>query len=327
MAYPSYLNLFTDGELTRRAEALGRLMEHCSLCPRACGINRLKDLHGQCGYGRLPALCTHQIDFTEEPPLSGTRGTGRIFFGYPQAVRSAAHPTRETAGHEPMDVSVKKLANILLYLQEEQCHHIEFHSPGFHIPMIVEALNLAVCDGLRTPLVWVSDAYESLPTLQLVDGIFDLYVPRILFHEDHVALSVSSMDNYRAVSRAAVREMHAQVGNLVVENGVARQGLIVRHLVLPGGLSGTREVLTWIATDISRECFLSVQGYFVPAMELRHPRVLSREISVEEYEEAVLSMRDLGLMNGWLQQASREPGPEDAFSEEPGDTGGGNGDS
>ncbi len=301
--HPSYIKLHEEGRLAARAIKLREMMKNCSLCPRKCGVDRTKGQTGQCRATDQIAIYSHEIDHSEEPPISGSRGSGKIYFSFTQQLRCCAHSPKLPVGKDPMEVSTVKLANIMLYLQEEECHNINLIMPVFHLPMIIEALDIAAGKGLNIPIVYSTDTFENPEVMKLLDGIVDIYIPEILFSDDPTAIQLASMENYKELSREALREMYAQTGNLIVNNdSVAEKGLVVRHMVLPGGLSGTHDTIPWIADNISTECFVSILGNYQPCMEVLHPRVLNRDVSVEEYEEAILLMKGAGLNNGWFQQ-------------------------
>ena len=314
--YPSYAKLHEEGRLAARAIELRELMKSCSLCPRNCGANRCAGETGQCLATENASIYSHEIDHGEEPPISGDNGSGKIYFAFRPQLRSCAHSPKLPIGKEPMEVSTAKLANIMLYLQEEECHNINLVMPAFHIPMIVEALDMAAAKGLRIPVIYNSDAFENMQVLKLLDGVVDIYIPEILFSDDQTAIQLGSMENYKNVSREALKEMYAQTGNLIVNGNIAEKGLVVRHMVLPGGMAGTHDTIPWIADNISTECFVSILGNYQPSMDVVHPRVLNRDVSVEEYEEAILLMKGSGLNNGWFQQGlPPQPPPPQAEEE------------
>jgi len=304
---PGYIALYRSGELERRAEALEARLASCDICPRDCGVNRLQGELGYCHSGRLPivsAVCAHH---GEEPAISGTRGSGTIFFGncnmrcvycqnYQISQNWKKQKSKETDCHT--------LAEKMLYLQEELgCHNINFVSPSHFVPQLVRAVVEAVRMGLKLPLVYNSSGYDSVATLKELDGVISIYLPDLRYASDEWARKLSHAPDYVARAREAIKEMYRQVGDLVVdESGVARKGLIVRHLILPNGLAGSRESLTWLVREVSRSVAVSIMSQYMPMHRARQIPGLSRKITVAEREEVLRLVDELGIDNGWLQE-------------------------
>ena len=307
MFEPGYIALFRSGELERRAEALEGRLVSCDICPRECGVNRLAGEQGFCHSARLPvvsAVCAH---YGEEPVLSGSRGSGAIFFGncnmrcvYCQNYQIS----QDWAGQESREMDCHTMAERMLYLQDELgCHNINFVSPSHFVPQLVRAVLEAVPMGLRLPLVYNTGGYDSTKSLRELDGIISVYLPDLRYAFDKWARKFSQAPDYVVHARAAIREMYRQVGELVLdEAGLAQRGLIVRHLILPNRLAGSQDSLTWLVSEVSPTVAVSIMSQYFPAH--RAPRIssLSRTISPSEYEEVVELVDRLGLENGWLQE-------------------------
>ena len=304
---PGYIALYRSGELERRAEVLEAGLLSCDLCPRECRVNRLEDELGYCHSGRLPIISSVCAHHGEEPALSGTRGSGTIFFGncnmrcvYCQNYQISQDWRRQ----ESNEIDCRTLAKRMLYLQDELgCHNINLVSPSHFVPQILRSVAEAVPEGLRVPLVYNSSGYDSVVTLRELDGIISIYLPDLRYACDKWARKFSASSCYVARARQAIREMYRQVGDLVVdESGVAQKGLIVRHLILPNGLAGSRESLTWLVSEVSPTVTVSIMSQYMPMH--RAPRVppLARKITVEEYEEVLRLLDDLGIENGWVQE-------------------------
>jgi putative pyruvate formate lyase activating enzyme len=302
-----YLALFRSGELKSRAEILEARLTSCDICPRKCLVNRLKDERGFCKSGFLPIVSSHCAHQGEEPALSGTKGSGTIFFGncnmrcvYCQNYQISQEPDKQ----ESNAVDFHTLAARMLYLQNElKCHNINLVSPSHFVPQIVKAVLEAAALGLHLPLVYNTGGYDSLETLKLLDGIVDIYLPDIRYSQDDQAIKYSQAPYYVTNNRAAIKEMFRQVGNLLVnENEIACKGVIVRHLILPGGLAGSKESITWLAREVSTDITLSIMSQYYPCCEAPRYRELSRTITYEEYTEVVELLEDLDLENGWLQE-------------------------
>ena len=295
--------MISETELQKRIDAAFDLLESCRACPRECGVNRLKDEKvGFCRSGLNPIISSVSPHHGEEPPLSGARGSGTIFFAncnlkcvycqnYP--ISQMGNGTERTIG---------ELACQMLSLQEQGCHNLNLVTPTHFMPQILKALGIARERGFRLPIVYNTSGYESLEALRLLDGIVDIYLPDMRYAGDAVALKYSIAPRYPEINRAAIREMFRQAGNLVIdENGVAQRGLIVRHLVLPGGTSGTEGVMKFLAGEVSKDVCLSLMSQYFPAYRAREFKEIDRRITPGEYEAAWKIMLKYGLENGWIQ--------------------------
>ena len=307
---PSYIALYRSGELKRRAGALEARLACCDICPRECGINRLKEERGFCRSGALPAVSTVCAHHGEEPVLSGSRGSGTIFFGnctmrcvYCQNYQIS----QDRTGQHSREIDCNALAEHMLHLQKIGCHNINFVSPSHFVPQIVRALLLAVPQGLHLPLVYNTSSYDSMTVLKELDGIVDIYLPDLRYASGDYSREYSQATDYPLHARNAIREMYRQVGNLVLDDdGVAVKGVIVRHLILPNGLAGSRESLEWLANELSPEIAVSIMSQYHPAYNALQFPLLSRTITKSEYREVVNLVKSLGLKNGWLQYMGAE---------------------
>ncbi|MGC9515870.1 radical SAM protein [Methanocrinis sp.] len=282
----------------RAKTALGRL-EKCDVCPRACGANRLVGELGYCRSGRLARVSSFTPHFGEERPLVGAHGSGTIFMAGCNLSCVFCQNYDISQLGEGREVSSTKLAEMMVSLQEGGCHNINFVTPTHFAPQILEAVVEAVEMGLSVPLVYNSGGYDSVETLLLLDGIFDIYMPDAKYGSDAAAEKYSDAPDYTRVMKAAIREMHRQVGPLEIdEGGVAVRGLLVRHLVLPENQAGTREVVRFLAEEISPETYLNVMAQYHPCYKARNYPELSRPITLREYAEAVNLARAAGLDRG-----------------------------
>ena len=305
MPEPPYLSLFKSGELTKRAAMLEARLADCDICPHNCHKNRIAGETGFCGSGALPivvSVCPHH---GEEPPLSGTRGSGTIFFGncnmrcvYCQNFQISQNP-KAMRGTE---IHSRTLAQHMIDLQEQGCHNINFVSPSHFVPQIVRAVAEAVPLGLHIPLIYNTGGYDCVETLKMLDGIIDIYLPDIRYASNAVAWRYSRVRDYTANNRAAIKDMYRQVGNLVMdERGIAQRGLIVRHLVLPEKLAGSEVSLAWLAKEISPGVALSVMAQYYPAHRACGYSPLDRRINEKEYDEVIALLTKLNIDNGWVQ--------------------------
>ena len=285
--------------LRERAEiALSRL-EKCDICPRACGVNRLEGELGRCRSGRLAKVSSFTPHFGEEPPLVGSHGSGTIFMTGCNLSCVYCQNYEISQLGEGREVSATKLAEMMVTLQDAGCHNVNFVTPTHFVPQILEALVEAAEMGLSVPLVYNSGGYDSVSTLKLLDGIFDIYMPDAKYGTDAAAKKYSDGPDYTKVMKAAIREMHRQVGPLEVDDGgIAVRGLLVRHLVLPEGLAGTAEVVRFLAEEVSPETYLNVMAQYHPCYRAHQFPELSRPIALREYAEAVTIARAAGLIRG-----------------------------
>jgi putative pyruvate formate lyase activating enzyme len=297
------VSTISEAELQKRIEDAYNLLESCRVCPRECGVNRLKnDKLGFCRSGLNPAISSVNLHHGEEPPLSGTKGSGTIFLtncnlrcvycqNYP--ISQLGNGAERTPG---------ELAGQMIWLQEQGCHNLNLVTPTHFMPQILKAFGIARERGFNLPIVYNTSGYESLEALRLLDGIVAIYLPDMRYSDDAVARTYSVAPHYPEINRAAIKEMYRQVGNLVLdEDGIATRGLIIRHLILPGGLSGTERVMKFLAEEISKDVYISLMSQYFPAFKAHEFKEQSRRITADEYEEAYQTMRKYGLENGWIQ--------------------------
>lgn len=297
MAEASYSALYRTGALRERVERAEALLERCRLCGRRCQVNRLQGEEGKCRTGSKARVSSFGPHFGEEAPLVGQRGSGTIFFAYCNLRCVYCQNFTISQLGEGYEVEADDLANMMLSLQRRGCHNINLVSPTHVVPQILAALEVAAGRGLVLPLVYNTGGYDSLETLELLDGLVDIYMPDMKYSDDMTGQRLSDVVDYPAVNRAAVKEMHRQVGDLEVDdNGVAVRGLLVRHLVLPHDLAGTAETARFLAEEISPNTYLNVMAQYRPYYRAREFRQLSRRINPKEYREALEMALSAGLL-------------------------------
>jgi putative pyruvate formate lyase activating enzyme len=305
---PSYLRLWETGAFSARVKMVGDLLAPCRLCPRECRVDRLAGQAGFCQQGGQARVAKALPHFGEEPPLTGERGAGTVFFTgcalrclYCQNYQIS----QEGLGEE---VSAAALAGIFLDLQQRGCHNLDLVSPTPHWPFILEALELAIPRGLRLPIVYNTHGYVSLELLKCLDGVVDIYLPDMKYGTDESARTLSQVSDYTRHNRAAVREMVRQVGRLKTDSeGLAFGGVLVRHLVLPGGLAGTAEVLQELL-EISHRVPLSLMSQYRPChLAPGHPS-LNRPLTADEYQQALDDAENLGLAEVYTQELESAEG-------------------
>jgi len=298
----NYLDLYNSGELLERVREAYRRLRACDICPHDCGVDRLAGERGICGAGAQPRIASANVHTGEEPPISGSRGSGTIFFsGCSLECRFCQNFPISQLGNGA-DITTAALAQRMIGLQRQGVHNINFVTPTHYAPQIMAALWLAVPQGFRLPIVWNSSGYEKVDLLRLLDGVVEVYLPDMKYSEDEAAVRFSTAPGYRGINRAAVAEMFGQVGHLHLnDEGIAIRGLIIRHLVLPERLAGTRETLSWIAENLGAGTHISLMRQYFPAHRAMDTSGIGRKISDREYDEAVEALEELGLENGWVQ--------------------------
>ncbi len=307
---PSYLELFAAGELRRRVEALEALLVRCTVCPRDCLNNRLENMIAACYSGRLPVVSSFTAHFGEEPALVGTHGAGNIFFGncnlrcvYCQNYQiSQAH--KEQIKNE---VTHERLAEMMLELQGRGCHNINFVSPTHFAPQMARGILLAARHGLRLPIVYNTNAYDSVEVLRLLDGVVGVYLPDLKYAENEAGYEYSKVKNYKDYARRAVAEMYRQMGDELVfgRDGLLKRGLVIRLLVLPNDIAGVRESLEWIRDSLSPRVAVSMMAqYYATNRAATDGRyvLLSRRITESEWLRSLSALDELGMEEGWMQE-------------------------
>jgi len=294
---PSYIRLYSEGELQNRLEKALGLLESCTLCPRKCGSNRLAGETGVCGVGRMAKVSSYNTHFGEEAPLVGRFGSGTIFLTSCNLLCSFCQNYDISHLAEGVEVEPEQMADMMVHLADRGCQNINFVTPTHVVPQIIEALILAIEKGLRVPLVYNSGGYDRKETLELLDGIFDIYMPDFKFWENKWADRFCSAPDYQEVAQGALKEMHRQVGDLVMDNdGTALRGVIVRHLVMPGNAGGTKEVLGFLSKEISKHTYVNLMDQYRPCGKADQDGFINRRITGQEFRDAVNSAKKAGLV-------------------------------
>jgi putative pyruvate formate lyase activating enzyme len=294
----SYNQLSREALQERAEEAIARL-ECCEICPRHCKVNRLKEEKGFCRIGRSARVYSYSPHFGEEAPLVGRYGSGTIFFSGCNLTCVFCQNYEISQIDSGQDVSAASLAKMMVRLQDMGCHNINFVTPSHVIPQILEALVLARDEGLSVPLVYNSGGYDRAETIRLLDGIFDIYMPDAKYGRDETALKYSKAPKYTYYMKTAIKEMHRQVGDLSIdEEGIATRGLLVRHLVLPGGLADTAEVIRFLSAEVSMNTYLNVMAQYRPEYNACSYHEIDRRITLKEYKDAIKLAGEACLSRG-----------------------------
>jgi putative pyruvate formate lyase activating enzyme len=293
---PSYIRLYRDGELAARLQKALSLIEECHLCPRACGVNRLEGKRGFCETGRKAKVASYNAHFGEERPLVGRYGSGTIFMSSCNLLCSFCQNYDISHQGEGVEVEPEHLCAMMIHLAQRGCHNINFVTPSHMVPQIIEALILAIDQGLNVPLVYNSSGYDCKETLEVLDGIFDIYMPDFKFWDGQWAERFCRAPDYREVASEAIKEMHRQVGDLLMnDEGIALAGLLVRHLVMPNHVSGTEEIMEFLSSQISRNTYVNVMDQYRPCGTANHDEFIDRRLNAQEYRDAVTSAKKAGL--------------------------------
>lgn len=293
---PGYIKLYENGELFKRIKSLNECLSCCMLCPRRCGVDRSKGVLGICRIGASPVVSAAEQSFSEEPLLVGKGGSGAIFMTYCNMKCVFCQNfdiSQEGSGNT---VTSEELSMMMVRLQRQGCHNINFVTPTHQVPQIAAALPKAIENGLQIPLVYNCGGYEEADTIRLLDGIFDIYMPDFKYGDDGTAFMLSFAPGYVESAKTAIIEMQRQAGDLVIDaDGIAQRGLIVRHLVLPNGLAGTAEVMRFLANEVSKDTYVSIMDQYRPGHMAADNPELARPITKEEFAEAIRLARDAGL--------------------------------
>jgi len=293
----AYLATYEKGLFPGLISRARRLLEKCNVCPRRCGVDRTKGEKGFCRSGDLPEISSFGPHFGEEMPLVGRHGSGTIFMTWCNLGCIFCQNDSISRLGEGSRISFEDLGRIMVSLQRRGCHNINFVSPSHFVPQILASLPFAIESGLSVPLVYNTGGYDAVETLRLLDGVFDIYMPDFKYTSSSVAETYSYASDYPEVVTAALKEMHRQVGDLDMdEDGIALRGLLVRHLVLPDGLAGTREAMRFLAREISRNTYVNIMDQYRPCGDLiPHGSPLNRRITREEFKEAIRTAREEGI--------------------------------
>ena len=303
MRLPSYIGVRKKGILKRRIRCLKELARSCALCPRMCGVNRLDDAKGFCGAGRDVYVSSINLHHGEEPPISGIKGSGTIFFTScnMRCVYCQNYPISQLRKGNRM--SVEDIGKAMLSLQSQGAHNVNLVTPTHVSFRIIEALDYAIERGFCIPLVYNTGGYERVETLKLLEGIVDIYLPDAKYSDNDNAVRYSQAPGYTEYNRKALAEMARQAGLLRLNrDGVAYRGLIIRHLVLPDNIAGSMDTFHFITSRLGKDVYVSLMAQYHPAHCSASFESLGRRVTREEYTQALLAFTQSGLHNGWQQE-------------------------
>ena len=297
-----YTDLYASGELDERIDRLDTLALSCSLCPRTCNVNRKKGERGVCRAPDELTVCKFLPHFGEEPVLTGTHGSGTIFFTYCNLNCQFCQNYQISQEHLGTSMKPPELADIMLRLQQQGCHNINLVSPAHFLPQIMKAVKAAAAQGLTLPLVYNTNGYEQVEVIKLLDGIIDLYLPDAKYGDDRSAQDFSNAPHYTSYNLSSLKEMFRQVGLLTTDKmGIAQRGIIIRHLVLPDDLAKTEHVLMMIREHLGKALHISLMGQYFPTYHASERVELNRKITRQEYQHCLTLLEQYGFENGWFQ--------------------------
>lgn len=278
------------------------LLESCQICPRRCKVNRLKGQRGFCRAGRDVVIYNSHLHMGEEPPLSGNKGSGTIFFSNcnSRCVYCQNYKFSQSETGKKMDEN--QTAGLMLELQKKGAHNINLVTPTHYIPQIIDAVIIAKGNGLNIPIIYNTNGYELTETLDMLKDIVDIFLPDMRYSNDNYAVKYSNMPGYVHYNRTAVKKMYELAGDLQVKNDIAVKGLIIRHLVLPNDIAGTAETMKFIRNEISVNMHISLMCQYFPVYKANEYPEINRQITLKEYDYAVEILAELGLANGWCQE-------------------------
>lgn len=306
MTQAAYLTLHKQGELAKRIAAARARLSPCRVCPRQCKIDRLADEKGFCRTGAKAVVSSYAPHFGEESPLVGSGGSGTIFLTHCNLLCVFCQNYEISHLGQGVETDEGQLASMMVSLQRQGCHNINFVTPSHVVPQIIAALPKAINKGLTVPLVYNSSGYDEVETLQLLHGIFDIYMPDFKFWTRDSAKRFAKAPDYPEVARKAILEMHRQVGDLVLDKeGVATRGLLVRHLVMPGGLDETREIVRFLAREVSVDTYVNIMDQYRPCGRAHQYSPIDRRLTNDEFQEALKLAGEAGLQRldekDWLR--------------------------
>lgn len=300
---PAYLEAARCGILSRVSEKIFSQLSSCTLCPRRCQVNRLKNEKGYCKTGLKAGVYSYMPHYGEEPPLSGKSGSGTIFFSHCNLSCVYCQNYEFSQLGKGREVDLEELAGFMIELQNLGCHNINFVTPTHVLPQILKSLELAVKDGLKIPLVYNTSGYELPQIIRCLSGIVDIYLPDMRYADNASAIKYSNAPDYPKYNQAAVKEMHWQVGIAKINSqGIIEKGLIIRHLVLPQNISGTEKILRFINQVLSPKSYISLMSQYHPCYQASKFPELSCRLTFAEYSKAKLILEKYNLDNGWSQE-------------------------
>lgn len=300
--YPGYRQAFESGEIDKKIQEAKKIFSDCHFCSHSCRVDRAEDKRGFCRIGKELKVSTFMVHRGEEPPISGSRGSGAIFFSHCNLACCYCQNYEISQLDQGQVVGIEGLASMMIELQNRKVHNINLVTPTHFTLQILQSLKIAVEKGLNLPICWNTSGYESKETLELLDGLMDIYLVDMRYSDNRQALKYSGAKDYARINRVNIKDMFKQVGDVELdEEDVIKKGLIIRLLVLPGDISGTFETLRFIKNETSAQAYVSLMSQYAPYYKAEEFKEINRRISKDEYASLVKEFKRLGL-NGWVQE-------------------------
>lgn len=301
MTEPAYLKLYRTGQLVTISKKLNALLNSCTLCPRQCRVNRMKDELGDCKSGRFPRVSNSGPHYGEERPLVGMYGSGTVFFAHCNLLCIFCQNydiSHFASGHK---MSISQLARVFIEIQNSGCHNLNLVTPTHFVPQIIEALVLAIHKGFRLPIVYNCGGYESVHVIKLLDGIVDIYMPDLKFLDKSRSKNYLQVEDYPEIVQVVIKEMFRQVGDLVLnKDGLAERGLLLRYLVMPATTDEELEaIFSFIAEEISPQTYCNIMDQYRPLYKAREYAEINRGITMDEYNNSRQIAKKFGLKRGF----------------------------
>lgn len=302
--YPAYLETFRNGKLKKIASALFDSLQSCVICPRLCSVNRLENKVGFCKTKKLAKVYSFMAHHGEEPPISGSKGSGTIFFSHCNMSCVYCQNYEFSQLGKGMEYTINQLTELMLNLQSLGCHNINLVTPTHVLPQILLSLEAAIVKGLKIPLVYNTSGYELTQTIKLLDGIVDIYLADMRYADSAISQRLSKAIDYPECNQTAIKEMYRQVKEAQFDqSGLMKKGLIIRHLVLPNQCSGTDKIMQFIAQEISPDTYVSLMSQYLPYYQASDYLEINRRLKAQEYREAKNILKKYNLSNGWIQES------------------------
>lgn len=279
------------------------MLDNCTLCPHNCKVNRLEGKEGRCKCDNALKIALASLHMFEEPCISGTNGSGTVFFTNCNLNCIYCQNYEISQGGKGKGITIQTLADIFIKQQEKGAHNINLVTPTMYVYQIIEAIKLARKYGLKIPIIYNSNGYENVETIKMLNGYIDVYLPDLKYYTNELSKKYSNVDNYFEVATNAIKEMYSQVGNAIFDdNGIIQKGVIIRHLVLPNHIQNTKNILKWINENMTEDIYISVMAQYFPTYKAKNDSLINRKLNKKEYKEVFNYLYSLDLQNGYIQE-------------------------
>lgn len=279
------------------------MLDSCTLCPHNCKVNRLEGKKGRCKCDNTLKIALASLHMFEEPCISGTNGSGTVFFTNCNLNCIYCQNYEISQGGKGKEITIQTLADIFIKQQEKGAHNINLVTPTMYVYQIIEAIKIARKNGLKIPIIYNSNGYENVETIKMLNGYIDVYLPDLKYYTNELSKKYSNVDNYFEVATNAIKEMYSQVGNAIFDNnGIIQKGVIIRHLVLPNHIQNTKNILKWINENMPKDIYVSVMAQYFPTYKAKSDSLINRKLNKKEYKEVFNYLYSLDLQNGYIQE-------------------------